>query len=151
MGNKITIKNKKASFNYEFLETYTAGIVLEGTEIKSIRLGKVSLVDSFCLIRNNQVIMKNSLINKFEVSGVYNHEEKRDRVLLLNKQEIRHLKKKLEVQGITLIPIKLYINEKNLCKVDIALCKGKKEYDKRESIKEQDNKRELDRIIKSYK
>lgn len=146
----MKIQNKKASFEYEFLEKFIAGISLEGTEIKSIRQGKASLVDSFCIISNGQVIMKNSFINRLEVAGVYNHEEKRDRVLLLTKQEIRHIKKKIEVQGITLIPLKMFINEKGLCKVEIAICKGKKEYDKRESIKEKDNKRELDRIKKIY-
>ena len=146
----MEIKNKKASFNYEFLEKFIAGIVLQGTEIKSIRLGKASLVDSFCIVENNQVIMKNSFINKFEVSGVYNHKERRDRVLLLNKQEIRRIKKNIEVQGITLIPLKMFINNNGLCKVEIAICKGKKEFDKRQSIKDKDNKKELDRIMKNY-
>ena len=146
----MEIKNKKASFNYEFLEKFIAGIVLQGTEIKSIRLGKASLVDTYCIIQNNQVIMKNCFINKFDVSGVYNHEERRDRVLLLNKQEIKRIKKSIEVQGITLIPLKMFINDKGFCKVEIAICKGKKEFDKRESIKERDNKKELERLIKNY-
>ena len=146
----MEIKNKKALFDYEVLEKYIAGIILTGTEIKSIRLGKASLVDTFCIISNNEVIMKNSYIAKFNIAGVYNHEEKRNRKLLLHKQEIRHLKKKLEIQGITLIPIKMFINDNGLCKVEIALAKGKKEYDKRESIKEKENKRELDRVIKNF-
>jgi len=148
--NNMEIKNKKALFDYEVLEKYIAGIILTGTEIKSIRLGKASLVDTFCIISNNEVIMKNSYIAKFNIAGVYNHEEKRNRKLLLHKQEIRHLKKKLEIQGITLIPIKMFINDNGLCKVEIALAKGKKEYDKRESIKEKENKRELDRVIKNF-
>lgn len=150
MKTNVNILNKKVSFDYEFIERYNAGIVLTGTEIKSIRLGKASLVDTFCIISNNEVIMKNSYIAKFNVAGVYNHEERRNRKLLLTKQEIRHIKKKLEIPGITLVPIKLYINCDGLCKVEIALAKGKKEYDKRESIKEKDNKRELDRVIKNF-
>ena len=146
----MEIKNKKASYNYEFIERYNAGIILTGTEIKSIRLGKASLVDSFCIINKTKVILKNSFINKFEGGGVYNHDERRDRILLLNKQEIRHLAKKIDVPGIALIPLKMFINNKGLCKVEIALCKGKKEFDKRETIKEKDTKRELDRIKKSF-
>ena len=146
----MEIRNRKASFDYEFLEKFTAGIVLQGTEIKSIRLGKASLVDSFCIISNNNVILKNSFINKFEVAGYYNHEERRDRQLLLTKQEIRHIKKKILIQGITLIPIKMFIDSKGRCKVEIAISKGKKEYDKRQTIKDRDNKKELDRIKKNF-
>ena len=146
----MTINNKKASFDYEFLEKIIAGIVLKGTEIKSIREGKASLVDSFCIINNNEVILKNSYIKKFDIAAMNNHEERRDRNLLLNKQEINRWKKSLLNPGITIIPIKMFINNKGLCKVEIALCKGKKEYDKRESIKERDNKKELEKIIKNY-
>lgn len=147
----MEIKNKKALFNYEVIEKLIAGIVLKGTEIKSIRLGKASLVDTYCIINNNQVILKNAYIAKFDIAAMTNHEERRDRVLLLNKQEINKWKKKVEVQGITIVPLKLFIDKNGLCKVEIALCKGKHDYDKRESIKEKDNKRELDRIMKSYK
>jgi len=150
MKTNIIIQNKKASYDYEFIEKYVAGIILTGTEIKSIRLGKASLVDTFCIISNNEVIMKNSYIAKFNVAGIYNHEETRNRKLLLNKQEIRHIKKKLEIPGITLVPIKMFINDNGLCKVEIALAKGKKEYNKKESIKEKDNKRELDRVMKNF-
>ena len=146
----MEIKNRKATFDYEILEKYVAGIVLTGTEIKSIRLGKASLVDSFCIINHNEIIMQNSYIAKFEIAAMYNHEERRNRKLLLTKQEIRRLTKKVEEVGNTIIPLKMFINNKGICKVEIALCKGKKSYDKRESIKEKDNKRELDRIIKSY-
>lgn len=146
----MEIKNKKALFNYEVIEKLIAGIVLKGTEIKSIRLGKASLVDSFCIIRNNEVILKNSYIAKFDIAAMNNHEERCDRKLLLNKQEINKWKKKVEIQGIAIIPIKMFINENGLCKVELALCKGKKEYDKRETIKERDNKRELDRVNKTY-
>lgn len=146
----MEIKNKKALFNYEVIEKLIAGIVLKGTEIKSIRLGKASLVDTYCIINNNQVIMKNSYIARFDIAAMTNHEERRDRILLLNKQEINKWKKKVEVQGITIVPIKMFIDKNGLCKVEIALCKGKHDYDKREDIKEKDNKRELDRIMKSY-
>ena len=146
----MEIKNKKALFNYEVIEKLIAGIVLKGTEIKSIRLGKASLIDTYCIINNNQVIMKNSYIARFDIAAMTNHEERRDRILLLNKQEINKWKKKVEVQGITIVPIKMFIDKNGLCKVEIALCKGKHDYDKREDIKEKDNKRELDRIMKSY-
>ena len=147
----MEIKNKKALFNYEVIEKLIAGIVLTGTEIKSIREGKASLVDTYCFIKDNEVWLKNSYIKKFDIAAMTNHEEKRDRKLLLSKQEIRRWKKPLLNPGITIVPLKMFINQNGLCKVELCLCKGKKEYDKRESIKEQDNKRELDRIIKSYK
>ena len=147
----MEIKNKKALFNYEVIEKLIAGIVLTGTEIKSIREGKASLVDTYCFIKDNEVWLKNSYIKKFDIAAMTNHEEHRDRKLLLSKQEIKRWKKPLLNPGITIVPLKMFINQNGLCKVELCLCKGKKEYDKRESIKEQDNKRELDRIIKSYK
>ena len=147
----MEIKNKKALFNYEAIEKLIAGIVLTGTEIKSIREGKASLVDTFCYIKDNEVWLKNIYIKKFDIAGIYNHEERRDRKLLLSKQEIRKWKKPLLNPGITIIPLKMFINKDGLCKIEIALCRGKKEYDKRESIKEENNKRELDRVIKTYK
>ena len=147
----MEIKNKKALFNYEVIEKLIAGIVLTGTEIKSIREGKASLIDTYCFIKDNEVWLKNSYIKKFDIAAMTNHEERRDRKLLLSKQEIRRWKKPLLNPGITIVPLKMFINQNGLCKVELCLCKGKKEYDKRESIKEQDNKRELDRIIKSYK
>jgi SsrA-binding protein len=147
----MEIKNKKALFNYEVIEKLIAGIVLTGTEIKSIREGKASLVDTYCFIKDNEVWLKNSYIKKFDIAAMTNHEERRDRKLLLSKQEIKRWKKPLLNPGITIVPLKMFINQNGLCKVELCLCKGKKEYDKRESIKEQDNKRELDRIIKSYK
>lgn len=146
----MEIKNKKALFDYEVLEKYIAGIVLTGTEIKSIRGGKASLVDSYCIISNNEIFLKNSYIAPFELGTFNNHEERRMRKLLLNKQEIRKLKKSIEEKGLTIIPIKMFINNAGLCKVEIALCRGKKEYDKRETIKENDNKRELDRLMKNF-
>jgi SsrA-binding protein len=147
----MEIKNKKALFNYEVIEKLIAGIVLTGTEIKSIREGKASLVDTYCFIKDNEVWLKNSYIKKFDIAAMTNHEERRDRKLLLSKQEIKRWKKPLLNPGITIVPLKMFINQNGLCKVELCLCKGKKEYDKRESIKEQDNKRELDRVIKSYK
>ena len=146
----MEIKNKKASFDYEVLDSVVAGIVLTGTEIKSIREGKASLVDTFCYIKNNEVWLKNAYIKKFDIAAMMNHDERRDRKLLLTKQEIKKWQKPLLNPGITIVPFKMFINSKGLCKVVLNLCKGKKEYDKRESIKEKDNKRELDRIIKNY-
>lgn len=146
----MEIKNRKALFDYEVIEKLIAGIILTGTEIKSVRLGKASLIDTFCIIKDNEVWMKNSYIAKFDIAAMTNHEERRDRKLLLNKQEIRRWSKDLINPGITIVPIKMFINKDNLCKIELALCKGKKEYDKRESIKEKDNKRELDRIKKIY-
>lgn len=146
----MEIKNKKALFNYEVIEKLIAGIVLTGTEIKSIREGKASLVDTYCFIKDNEVWLKNSYIKKFDIAAMTNHKERRDRKLLLSKQEIKRWKKPLLNPGITIVPIKMFINQNGLCKVELCLCKGKKEYDKRESIKNQDNKRELDRVIKSY-
>lgn len=139
------IKNKKASFEYEFLDVLTAGIVLTGTEIKSIRQGKASLVDSFCFIADSEVILKNAYIAPYELGTCYNHEPKRERKLLLTKQEIKKWSNQLKTSGITIVPIKMFINETGLCKVQIALARGKKIYDKRASIKEKDLKREQDR------
>jgi len=146
----MEIKNKKALFDYEVLEIYIAGIVLTGTEIKSIRGGKASLIESYCVISNKEIFLKNSYIAPFELGTFNNHEERRLRKLLLNKREINKLKKSIEEKGLTIIPIKMFINNNGLCKVEIALCRGKKEYDKRETIKEKDNKRELDRLIKQF-
>lgn len=150
MKEKLITKNKKAYFDYTFLNTYIAGIVLTGTEIKSIRNHKCSLVETYCYINNNEIYMKNSYIAEYENRGYCNHEERRDRKLLLTKQEIHKLNKEVQTPGFTIIPIKMFINDKGLCKLEIALCKGKKEYDKRESIKQKDTKREIDRILKNY-
>jgi len=146
----MEIKNRKALFDYEVIEKLIAGIVLTGTEIKSIREGKASLVDTYCYIKDNEVWLKNSYIKKFDIAAMTNHEERRDRKLLLSKQEIKRWKKPLLNPGVTIVPLKMFINQNGLCKVELCLCKGKKDYDKRESIKEKDNKKELDRIIKNY-
>lgn len=146
----MEIKNRKAKYDYEILETYIAGIVLTGTEIKSIRAGKASLVDTHCTIDNCEVWMRNSFVNKFELGTFNNHEETRPRKLLLNKSEIHKLEKEVQIKGNTIVPLKMFINKKGYCKVEIALCQGKKDYDKRQTIKERDNKRELDKYIKNY-
>lgn len=146
----VTIKNKKAFFDYEIIDTYFAGILLLGTEIKAIRQGKASLVDTFCYIHNNEVIMKNSYIAAYVKSGYMKHEERRERVLLLNKKEINKIKSDIDKPGFTLVPLKMFINDNGLCKIELGVCRGKKEFDKRESIKERDMKREVDRVMKSF-
>lgn len=137
--------NRKAKFEYEILDTYVAGIVLQGSEVKSIRNGRCNISDSFCIVDNNEVILKNCHISKYDSDKFTNHEELRDRKLLLTKKEILKLKEKSQIAGITIIPLKLFLQH-NLIKVEIGLCKGKKLYDKRESIKERDIERELSRI-----
>lgn len=142
---KIEIRNKRATFDYEILDTLTAGIVLTGTEIKSLRAGKANLTDSFCLVEKGEVFVKNMHISEYEKGGHYNHEPKRDRKLLLNRKEINKWHTKLKEKGLTMVPLKLFINPKGLAKLDIGLARGKKTYDKRESLKEKDAKRDLDR------
>lgn len=144
----INVKNKRASFDYEFLEKYVAGIALVGTEIKSIRLGKVSLVDSYCYFHNNELYIKNMNITEYDYGTHYNHEARRERKLLLNKKEIDKWVRKTKETGLTIVPTRLFINDKGLVKVEIALAKGKKNYDKRESLKQKDAKREMDRSRK---
>ncbi|NUM50724.1 MAG: SsrA-binding protein SmpB [Flavobacteriales bacterium] len=147
--SNINIKNKKAWFEYELLDKYIAGIQLTGTEIKSLREGKANLTDGFCTVLHNEIWMINTLIAEYTHGSHTNHEPKRKRKLLLNRQEIDKLKKKLKDKGITLIPLRLFINEKGLAKVEIALAKGKKLFDKRESIKAKDVNRQLDRLKKT--
>lgn len=145
---QIEIRNKKASFEYHFLEEYSAGMMLTGTEIKSIRQGKANLQDAYCLLSNGEIWVKNMHISPYEKGTYLNHSPLRDRKLLLQKKEIRKLDKKLKDVGITLIPTRLYINEKGLAKLDIALAKGKKLFDKRNDIKEKDQRRDLAREMK---
>lgn len=147
---KINIKNKKASFNYEYIETFTAGIVLTGTEIKSIREGKASLVDTFCIFQNGELWVKNMHIASYFYGSYNNHAARRDRKLLLNKRELRKLEAAKDNPGFTIVPTRLFINEKGLAKVKIALAKGKKEYDKRNTIREREDKREISRAFKIY-
>lgn len=137
----IEIKNKKAYFDYTILDSIEAGISLVGTEIKSVRKGSVDLKDSFITIKNNEAYLLNMYIAKYEEGNIFNHDERRTRKLLLHKKEIKNLKEKISIEGLTLIPLKLYF-KKNYVKVLIGICKGKKLYDKRASIKERDLKRE---------
>ena len=148
LSNNINIKNKKASFDYAFIETYTAGIVLTGTEIKSIRLGKASLVDTYCYFVGGELWVKNMNISEYSFGSYNNHLPRRDRKLLLNRKELNKLQREVKDNGMTIVPTKMFINEKGLCKVEIALARGKKEYDKRESIKEKDARRDMDRYMK---
>jgi len=145
MEKNIQIKNKKASFEYYLLEKYTAGMVLCGTEIKSIRLGKVNLTDAYCIIQNEELYVKNMHIAEYVYGNQNNHEPKRERKLLLTKRELKKISGKSKDVGITIIPTLLYINEKGLAKIDIAIAKGKKMYDKRETLKGKDIQREIDR------
>ena len=144
----VTIKNKRATFDYEFIDTYTAGIVLTGTEIKSIRLGKASLVDTYCFFSRGELWVKGMHIAEYFYGSYNNHIARRDRKLLLSKKELRKLERATKETGFTIVPARMYINEKGLAKVVIALAKGKKQYDKRESLKEKDDKREMDRMFK---
>ena len=147
-STNINIKNKRASFDYEFVDTYTAGIVLTGTEIKSIRQGKASLVDTFCFFSRGELWVKNMHIAEYFYGSYNNHAARRDRKLLLNKKELRKLERETRETGFTIVPVRLFINEKGLAKLVIALAKGKKQYDKREALKEKDDKRMMDRMFK---
>ena len=146
--NQITIKNKRASFDYELLETFTAGIVLTGTEIKAIRLGKASLVDTFAIVERGEVWVKNMYVAEYAFGTYNNHAPRRDRKLLLNRKEIRRLQTATKDRGFTIVPTRLYINERGLAKLALAIARGKKEYDKRQSIRERDDRREMDRMFK---
>lgn len=146
MLKNVNILNKRAKFDYEFLEKFNAGIVLTGTEIKSIRLGKASIAESFCEFHELELFMINSHIEEYSYGSHYNHKAKSERKLLLNKRELKSLNKSLQNKGLTIVPIRLYTNEKGLAKVEIALARGKKNFDKRESIKERDTQRDLDRL-----
>jgi SsrA-binding protein len=146
--SKINIVNRKARFEYEFLETLVAGIVLTGTEIKSIRNGKASIAEAYCFIKDGELYIKNMYIAEYEQGTYNNHDPRRVRKLLLNKHELKKLERKKKDVGITIIPVRLFINDKGLAKLEIALAKGKKLHDKRESIKERDVKRDLARKFK---
>lgn len=144
-SNSVNIKNKKAGFEFEFIDKYVAGLVLKGTEIKSIKEGKASLQEAHCFISNGEIFIKGMHISVYEQGTVYNHEPLRERKLLLNKQEINKLDKKGQEKGLTIIPLRLFINDRGFAKMEIALAKGKKIHDKRDSIKDKDIKREMDR------
>jgi SsrA-binding protein len=144
----IVIKNKKASHDYEFLEKYIAGIMLYGTEIKSIRLGKAALSDSYCFFSEGELYLRGMHISEYWWGNLNNHDPIRDRKLLLTKREINKIERKTKESGLTIIVIKVFINDRGLAKAEIAISKGKKEYDKRETLKKKDSERELDRIRK---
>ena len=146
----VNIKNRRASFDYLVIDTYTAGIVLTGTEIKSIRQSKASLVDTYCIFIGNELWVKNMHIAEYFYGSYNNHAARRDRKLLLERKELRKLQQAAQNPGFTIVPMRLFINEKGLAKVVIALARGQHEYDKRESIKERDDKREMDRIKRNY-
>ena len=151
MSSKIDIKNKRAKFEFEFLETFTAGLQLYGTEIKSIRNNKASIAEAYGVIIKNELFIRNMYISDYENGSHYNHQPKRDRKLLLNKVELTKLQKKLKNKGLTIVPIKLFISNNGWAKINIALAKGKKIHDKREDLKSKDAQREIDRKIKSFK
>ena len=148
--NNINIKNKRATFDYIITDTYTAGIVLTGTEIKSIRLQRASLVDTYCTFIADELWVKNMHVAEYFYGSYNNHSARRDRKLLLDRKELRKLRQAVKNPGFTIVPTRLFINEKGLAKLAIALARGKHEYDKRESIKERDDKREMDRIRRNF-
>ncbi len=143
--SSIEIKNKRASFDYEFIERFTAGIVLCGTEIKSIRAGKASLVDSYCYFVNGELYVRNMNVAEYWWGSYNRHDPRRDRKLLLTKRELRKLLRATREKGMTIVAVKLFISEKGYAKLDIALARGKREFDKRETIKEKDIRREMER------
>jgi len=149
MKNDLNIKNKKAYFEYYILETFTAGLQLLGTEIKSIREGKVNINDAFCTFLNDQLYVRNMHIAEYSHGSFYNHELKRDRALLLNKKELRKLKDKGEEKGFTIVPLRLFISDRGFAKLEIGMAQGKKLFDKRDTIKDRESKIELNRIMKS--
>ncbi len=144
----IVIRNKKASHDYEFLEKYITGIRLTGTEIKSIRLGKASIAESYCLFHDGELFIKGMHIAEYYWGNLNNHDPLRERKLLLTKRELHKIERKVKESGLTIIPLKVFINERGLAKAEIAVSKGKKEYDKRETIKKKDVDREMDRFRK---
>lgn len=151
MIKTANILNKKARFDYEIIETYSAGIVLTGTEIKSIRLGKANITESFCEFNDDgELFAINTSIEEYAFGNQFNHKARSERKLLLNKRELKTLEKNVDTKGLTIVPLRLFTNEKGLAKLEIGLCRGKKTYDKRESLKEQDTKRDLARVKKEF-
>ena len=149
-NNTVNIKNKRAEHEYFLMDTLTAGIVLTGTEIKSIRNGKAGLADAYCQFKGDELFVVGMHIAEYDKGTYNNHDPKRDRKLLLTSRELRKLKNKVQEKGFTIIPILLYINEKGLAKLDIALARGKHYYDKRESLKNKDSKRDVEKQLKGY-
>lgn len=148
MKNDVQIKNKRAYFDYHIVEKFNAGIALLGTEIKAIRQGKSNMSDAFCMFIGNILYVRNLHISEYSNSSFYHHDIKRDRALLLHKKELKKLKAKSEEKGYTIVPLRIYTNDRGFAKIEIALAQGKKEYDKRDSIKDRESKRELDRAMK---
>lgn len=151
MQKNVNILNKRAKFDFEILDKYDAGIVLSGTEIKSIRLGKASIAEAFCEFNDrSELFVINSTVEEYAYGTHYNHRAKSERKLLLNRKELKKLEKDVQNKGLTIVPLRLFTTEKGLAKLEIALCRGKKNFDKRETMKERDTKRDLDRIKKSF-
>lgn len=146
--SKVNIKNKRAAHDFLLLDKYTAGIVLTGTEIKSIRQGKASLVDTFCYVHNGEVWVKNMYVAQYKEGSYNNHVERRDRKLLLNAREIRKIQSTVKQPGFSIVPTLVFLNEKGLAKLDIHIARGKKEYDKRETLKEKEDRRDMQRAFK---
>ena len=146
----VNIRNKRATFDYEVLDTFTAGMVLTGTEIKSLRAGKAGLTDSYCIFDRGELWAKNVYIAEYFYGTYNNHNAHRDRKLLLTRRELRSLQNSSKEPGLTIVPLRLFINEKGLAKLDIALCKGKKQYDKRDTMKDKEDQRAMDRARKDY-
>lgn len=151
MQQKVNIVNKKASFEYQLLDCFEAGIVLTGTEIKALREGKANLQDGYCFFHRGELLVKNLHISEYRQATYFNHEPKRTRKLLLKKKELKKLRSEVEAKGKTIIPRKLYINQKGLAKVEVCLAEGKKVHDKRQAIKEKEQKREMNRKLKELK
>lgn len=149
--SNIEISNRRATYEFHLLETFVAGIVLTGTEVKAIREGKANLGDAFCFFKDNELYVKNLNISEYSRGNINNHDPLRIRKLLLTKRELRRLSTKIKERGLTIVPVRIFFNEKGYCKMEIALAKGKKTHDKRESIKLREGKRELDRVMKEHK
>jgi len=147
---RINIRNKRASFDYELIERFAAGVQLVGTEIKSIRLGKANLVDSYCYFVNGELWLKGMRVSEYFYGTYNNHQPERDRKLLLHKKELQKLQRKTKESGLTIVPVKLFLNDRGFAKVEIALARGKKMHDKRETLKNKDASREMDRVRKKY-
>lgn len=148
--NAVNIRNKRATFDYDVLDTFTAGIVLTGTEIKSLRAGKAGLTDSFCIFDRGELWAKNVYIAEYFYGTYNNHNAHRDRKILLTRKELRGLANDSKEPGLTIVPLRLFINDKGLAKMDIALCKGKREYDKRDTLREKEDRRAMDRALKNF-
>jgi SsrA-binding protein len=148
MKNDVQIKNKRAYFDYHVIEVFNAGLALLGTEIKAIRQGKANMSDAFCMFIGDVLYVRNLHISEYSHSSFHHHDIKRDRVLLLHKKELRKLKAKSEEKGFTIVPLRIFTNERGFAKIEIALAQGKKEFDKRDSIKDRESKREMDRAMK---